>query len=416
MLHKCSHAFPNGCKKEQNSLCKYGYDTITTNKESSFDEKGYPVYFRPKNEDLNVVPHNKEILLDWNGHSNVEFCGKTYAVLYLYNYLFKGNQKIKFNLNNIDDVNEKDEIKLYLRGRMLSAMDACWRIFGYQTYPASQPSVVTIKAKNELEMILLLNDGKLCDLAVYFNRPINNIQFNDLTYSNFFKYWEYSYTKPKRFESIIVNNNKKNGDIFEINCFLKKPLFVFKRLKNAQQIVRIGMLYITVGELWYLRLLLLNKSAYSHSGIKIVDGYEYPTFQMAAIKLNFNEGKLCFIDAINIGSSPQQLRNLFISLTLQGYVTLIIFTNRELKNYLYQDLLLKFSNNYVLAENELLKILSHRFKQEKKCNSDFGLPEPEDDHTELQIEKLNYDPIQQTELLHQLLKCKTLTNEQSAFF
>jgi hypothetical protein len=57
------------------------------------------------------VPHNKEILLDWNGHSNVEFCEKIYAVLYLYNYLFKGNQKIKFNLNNIDDVNEKDEIK-----------------------------------------------------------------------------------------------------------------------------------------------------------------------------------------------------------------------------------------------------------------------------------------------------------------
>jgi hypothetical protein len=32
-------------------------------------------------------------------------------------------------------------------------------------------------------MILILNDGKLCDLAVYFNRPINNIKFNDLTYS-----------------------------------------------------------------------------------------------------------------------------------------------------------------------------------------------------------------------------------------
>jgi hypothetical protein len=64
MLHKCSHAFPNGCKKDQNSLCKYGYDTITTNNESSFDEKGYPVYYRPKKEDLNVVPHNKEILLD----------------------------------------------------------------------------------------------------------------------------------------------------------------------------------------------------------------------------------------------------------------------------------------------------------------------------------------------------------------
>ncbi len=46
----------------------------------SFDEKGYPVYKRPTKDDLRVVPHNKEILFDWNGHANLEFCGRTYAV------------------------------------------------------------------------------------------------------------------------------------------------------------------------------------------------------------------------------------------------------------------------------------------------------------------------------------------------
>ena len=56
----------------------------------SFDEKGYPVYHRPNEADLKVVAHNKEILLDQKGHINVEFCGKTHAVMYLYNYLFKG--------------------------------------------------------------------------------------------------------------------------------------------------------------------------------------------------------------------------------------------------------------------------------------------------------------------------------------
>jgi len=98
MVHTCS-ASVNGCK-DKNGFCKRGFMTTTINATNSFDEKGYPVYYRPHEADLKVVPHNKEILLDWKGHINVEFCGKTHAVMYLYNYLFKGiiitNQNIIF--------------------------------------------------------------------------------------------------------------------------------------------------------------------------------------------------------------------------------------------------------------------------------------------------------------------------------
>ena len=88
MTHTCSESI-NGCK-DKNGLCKRRYMTRKVNTANCFDEKGYPVYFRPTEKDLKVVPHNKEILLDWDGHINVEFCGTTYAVMYLYNYLFKG--------------------------------------------------------------------------------------------------------------------------------------------------------------------------------------------------------------------------------------------------------------------------------------------------------------------------------------
>ena len=90
MIHKCSTQAPNGCKKDISSRCKHGFSELIQNDCDSFDEKGYPVYYRPNEEDLMVVAHNKELLLDWNGHCNVEYCGRTYAVLYLYNYLFKG--------------------------------------------------------------------------------------------------------------------------------------------------------------------------------------------------------------------------------------------------------------------------------------------------------------------------------------
>jgi hypothetical protein len=254
MLHKCSTQAPNGCKKDIDARCRHGYSETVQNESDSFDEKGYPVYFRPNEDDLMVVPHNKELLLDWNGHCNVEFCGKTYAVLYLYNYLFKGNQKVHFDLANADDVDKSDEIKVHLRARMLCSMDACWRILGYQTYPSSKPTVLTIKVKSEQDVIDLRNDGKLCDLAVYFDRP-DIYQFKNLKFTEFFKTWDYSYTRPARYKNIIANLNP-DGNLFSTNRFLKPNLYIFKRLKPEDNIVRMGMLYISAGEMWYLRLLL----------------------------------------------------------------------------------------------------------------------------------------------------------------
>jgi hypothetical protein len=47
-------------------------------------------------------------------------------------YICKGAQKVKFRLQNADDIDDKDEISLYIRGRYLCSMDAVWRILGYQ--------------------------------------------------------------------------------------------------------------------------------------------------------------------------------------------------------------------------------------------------------------------------------------------
>ena len=52
-------------------------------------------------------------------------------------------------LNNTDDLHPDDQINHYLRGRMVSSMEAFWRIMGYQMYPASDPPVTTIKIKKK---------------------------------------------------------------------------------------------------------------------------------------------------------------------------------------------------------------------------------------------------------------------------
>ena len=68
-------------------------------------------------KDFRVVPHNKELLLDWEGHINMEYAGTSNSVLYLYKYLFKGNRKVNAIFQEItDNISKNDEIKLYIRG------------------------------------------------------------------------------------------------------------------------------------------------------------------------------------------------------------------------------------------------------------------------------------------------------------
>ena len=109
-------------------MCNRRYTKTTIQDRTTFDERRFPKYKRSKDEDLTLVPHSRGILMDWNGHANCEFAGSTYLVIYLYKYLFKGAKNVKFDLTNAADVDDKNEIKLYERGRYLCSMDAVWRI------------------------------------------------------------------------------------------------------------------------------------------------------------------------------------------------------------------------------------------------------------------------------------------------
>jgi hypothetical protein len=83
---------------------------------------------------------------------------------------------------------ELDEIKLYIRGRFLCSMDAVWRTLGYHTYPATDPSVITIKCKLPHQVNILLEQGKCCDMLLYLKRPQ---ELSDLKFNDFFKEYDY---------------------------------------------------------------------------------------------------------------------------------------------------------------------------------------------------------------------------------
>jgi len=267
-------------------------------------------------------------------------------------------------LTNADDVNDKDEITLYLRGRYLCSMDAMWRTLGkcnlsiinyynttvnvmylgYQTYPSPCPSVRIIKIKTENEINKIIQDGHVCDLLIYFHRP--SILHN-LTYPAFFQIYIYNLKLPSQYRNNDVNNSESHYfTIYMPHMF--KNFYIYTRNQIKKNITRLEMVPLTVGEKWYLRLILYSQPVLSYKDARTVEGTTFQTYQEAALARKLvedeNEATTAFQWA-TLHSSPPELRTLFVIMTSQGFPTVKIYNDPELRIKLMEDYLLDFNDN-----------------------------------------------------------------------
>ena len=89
MVHKCS-TLVNGCRKTVTSPCKRHYDPTNPIVPVTYiDENGWVRYRRRKETDKMIVPYNAKMILDWEGHCNLEYAASSKCLLYLYKYLYK---------------------------------------------------------------------------------------------------------------------------------------------------------------------------------------------------------------------------------------------------------------------------------------------------------------------------------------
>ena len=301
---------------------------------------------------------------------------------------------------------------------MLCSMDAMWRVFGYQTYPAPYPTVIQIKVKLPAQLLLIQSEQKLCDLLVYLARPAT-VEFENMLFTEFFKTWKYGYEKNIPAKHKNKPMNQPHGDIHKITKFIK-DVYIYKRNNPADNIVRMGICYVKHGEIWYLRRLLLNLPTYSLEALRVVNNVEYPTFQQAAIERGYvsdvTEALLCF-NEVKITLTPPQLRSLFVTMTLQGYVTTYIYNDDNNKQLMYADYLdndpYRNENN---ANNKLLQYISDRLTAESKSNTIYGLPEPESISTELEVIRARYNADQQRILYEAFIKEFTPTEDEQQPF
>jgi hypothetical protein len=86
MTHSCRRG-QSGCLNE-NGKCSKHFDSNVILEHSTFHEKTGRVKYRRRSiEDLNICPHERKSLLDWDGHCFVDYCGSAHSVLYLYKYV-----------------------------------------------------------------------------------------------------------------------------------------------------------------------------------------------------------------------------------------------------------------------------------------------------------------------------------------
>jgi hypothetical protein len=253
----------------------------------------------------------------------------------------------------------------------------------------------------------------MTDMSIYFNRP-QLPQYQNLKYTEFHSIYIY--------DTKLRAHARNSGSYHRIQIpGVEKEIFITRRCNEDANLVRIEMLYPSAGEIWYLRVILLNRPCSSYVDAKTFNNVTYSTFQLSAIAHKYvdteKETSLCFEEAM-VFSTPSELRYLFCSLTIQGFPTLHIFHNSYyydamISEYRFEANVIHSSDGY---KNALLCDLQHIFAENHKSMSDFGLPEPNSYPSEVDRERMKYSNEDQLKLFDALNLQFPNNDEQEQIF
>jgi hypothetical protein len=146
---------------------------------------------------------------------------------------------------------------------------------------------------------------------------------------------------------------------------------------------RIQMVHPRHGDVFYLRALLLHRSARDWTDMRTINGITYGTYQEAARAMglfyNRDEGIMAFEELVNFGAPPSQLRWIFAVLAVEGSPALLIWESHEdALSADIRDRMLRVTAHPPAesVRNELLLALLGLLQGLGKTLPDVGLPEP----------------------------------------
>ncbi|XP_021713446.1 uncharacterized protein LOC110681600 [Chenopodium quinoa] len=275
---ECSCMRKNG----KTTSCKYGYPKQYSGETTTNDE-GYPTYRRRNTgerlkvrgamlDNRWVIPYNPYLSLLFDCHVNVEVCSTIKAVKYLYKYVYKGHDKISYNVVPADgDV--VDEIQQYQSGRWVSPCEAAWRLFAFDLFEM-HPPVLLLQVHLPNQQTLHLHSHERLN-AVVANSKRHRTQLTEFFAMNAAVPGGLGYLYSEFCEHYTWDASGKKWN---------------KRSIDRFQVGRLAFVFPAEGERFYLRLLLLNiRSPTSFESLRTVNGVLCKIFKEAAVKLGLLE-------------------------------------------------------------------------------------------------------------------------------
>jgi len=262
MMHGQDHLSRPGSRCNRNGQCIYDFPQ-SVQPTTSVDEYGCLHLRRRQPEDIWVVPYCPALLqfADCHFHFDVVYTAKIFS--YLYKYLYKGPDTTFFTVEDAvltDGPHPVNEITDYEKGRYLSAPEACWRIFEFEITrkePAVEGLPIHLPGHNIPQF--RRSDGTRSSMSLLNRYFLRAPELQHLRYEEYFEQFVlYPYS---------------DGDKILDRDHLEKPCQNVTRKKASRhvrvdKVARINSVSIRSGELFYLRTLLLHRSATSFEDLR----------------------------------------------------------------------------------------------------------------------------------------------------
>ncbi|XP_042012019.1 uncharacterized protein LOC121760408 [Salvia splendens] len=279
---------------------------------TNIDDDGYPAYRRRDNgrvvmkdgvplDNRYVVPHNRFLLMKYDGHINVEWCNQSRSIKYLFKYINKGYDRVTTSFFQSGAGGTErciDEVSLYYNCRYISSCEAAWRIFGFEIQ-YKDPPVERLSFHLPDQQHVVFDEAD--DLDTVLNRKT-------IHESKFLAWME-------------ANKIYSQGRDLTYGEFPTKFVWKKNRWEPRKQRYSIGRLFYVApgsGDMYYLRCLLnIVKGASSYEDIRCVNGVQYDTFRDACFALGLLDDDKEYVDGIveaSFWASAHSLRLLFVSL------------------------------------------------------------------------------------------------------
>ncbi|KAK9064524.1 hypothetical protein SSX86_015906 [Deinandra increscens subsp. villosa] len=381
----CSKKFPKKYENETR-FDDQGHIYYKRRQDSpSFEKNGYSI------DCQYVVPYNRMLCLRFKAHINVEYCGWSMMIKYLFKYISKGADRIRYaisadpigaNRSNHHKNEPINEIKNFVDGRFICPHEASWRILNFPIHhrnPAVQSLSVHLEDKQNVTF------GATTSLQNVVNNP---------------------YLKRTSLTEWLKNNAiDQSGRHLRYVDYLSEykwdtndKVWSRRKSKKTPSIGRLIYVHPSSGECFYLRLLLTHQyGCTSFKDIRTVSGILFPTYRAACENLGLlgddREWAQAFEEA-STWATASQLRLLFTHMLLYCEVSspmkLWIEHWRQMKDDIVHDL----CKDTDIEPNNIPELQLQQqilYELQKLLNSagssasltEFGLPAPQGEFIEL---------------------------------